>query len=255
MKHILIALLTTTFLAAEIPSMPMADNHKIGVQNTILAKVNGTSISMIDVKKKMDLVFHQHYPHLMNSNQARFQFYEASWRHVLMEMIDNELILADAADKEVKLTDAEVREEIENRFGPNVMTTLDKIGVTYDEAWKMVRNELIVRRMTWWFIHSKAMAKVTPQEIRQAYRLHLKENPPYCDWKYRVLTIRGENLNAISEELYQQVLALGQSPESIQSLLQEFEKSHPGVSITLSTEYQAKDAELAETHRAALQDL
>ena len=69
----------------------------------------------------------------------------------MMEMIDGELILADAADKEIKLTDGEVREEIERRFGPSVSVTLDKIGLTQEEAWRLVKNEMIVQRMNWWF--------------------------------------------------------------------------------------------------------
>jgi hypothetical protein len=250
-----LALLALNTLTAAVPMMDVTDNHKIGVQNSILAKVNGTTISMMDVKKKMDLLFHQNYPHLLNSSQARFQFYETSWRHVMMEMIDQELILADAADKEIKLADAEVREEIENRFGPNVMTTLDKIGISYEETWKLIKNELIVRRMTWWFIHSKAMSKVTPQEIRQSYRLYLKEHPAYSEWTYRVLTIRGDAPAPASEELYNQIRPLGQSPESIEALLREFEAAHSGISISLSTEYQAKDIELSESHKSALASL
>ncbi len=250
-----ITILSAGLMAAEPPLVNMSDGYKIGVQNSILAKVNGTSISMMDVKKKMDLLFHQNYPNLVNSGQARYQFYEASWRHVFKEMVDNELILADAADKEIKLTDAEVREEMENRFGPNVISTLEQIGVSYDDAWKMVRNEMIVRRMTWWFIHSKAYAKVTPQDIRQAYRQHLAEHPPYTDWRYRMLTLRGEGLEAASIELHQKLLDFNQSPESIRELLDEFQASYPQVSIVLSNELYAKDDDLSEAHRSTLKDM
>ena len=76
---------------------------KIAVQNSILTKVNGKTISMMDVKKKMDMAFHQNYPHLTHSNPARVQFYEVAWKKTLMDMIDNELILSDATDKEINL--------------------------------------------------------------------------------------------------------------------------------------------------------
>ena len=114
MRYITLCLLVSSSLFAQFTMTGQPNAQKIAVQNSILAKVNGTTISMIDVKKKMDLIFHQHYAHLADSTQAKFQFYETSWRRVLSEMIDNELILADAADKEVKLTDGELREEIES---------------------------------------------------------------------------------------------------------------------------------------------
>jgi len=251
MRYAISFLLAFSALSAEVPNF--SDNHKIGVQNTILAKVNGTTISMMDVKKKMDLAFHHNYPHLAGSSQARFQFYETSWRQVLMEMIDHELMLADAADREIKLADAEVREEIENRFGPNVMQTIDQIGLTYDEVWRLVKNELIVRRMSWWFIHSKAFTAVTPQDIRQAYRLHLKEHPAYTEWKYRVLTIRGDKPSEAATQLCQVVQS--QSPESLTDALKQFEAAHPKVQVSLSNEYSAADSELSESHHSALSAL
>lgn len=248
----LLCLFTLSTLCAELPVVDYADNHKIGTQNSILAKVNGTTISMLDVKKKLDLAFHQFYPNLRESNEARFQFYQTSWRSLLMEMIDNELILADAMDKEVKTTDAEVREELENRFGPNVMTTLDRVGITYEEAWTLIKNEIIVRKMTWWFIHSKAISGVTPQEIRQAYRLYLKEHPSYTTWKYRVITIRGEDPKTVAQEFYEKILS---SSESLENVLKEFEKNRPNCPVSLSNEYTSSDAELAHSHREALSSL
>ena len=29
-------------------------------------------------------------------------------------------------------------------FGPNIIANLDKIGLTYNEAWTMVRNDIIM---------------------------------------------------------------------------------------------------------------
>ncbi len=243
--------LATSLLHAEAPAFP--DNHAIGVQNAILAKVNGSTISMMDVKKKMDVLFHQQYPHLAESNQARFQFYQASWKHIFNEMVDQELILADAADKEVKVTDAEVREEVEKRFGPQVMATLDRIGVTHEEAWKLVKNDLIVQRMNWWFIHSKAVTAVAPQDIRQAYRVHLQEHPAYVEWKYRVLTIRGEKSSVVAEAIYPQMQS--RVPETLDELIAQWSKQYPGTSISLSSEFAANETSLSESHRSALSTL
>ncbi len=254
MRTAIAFLLLSSAVFAQMPLAPYTDAQKIGVQNSILAKVNGTTISVMDVKKRMDLLFHQNYPQLAGSNQARFQFYEASWRRLLNELIDNELILADATDREIKLTDAEVREEIENRFGPNVMSTIDQIGLTYDETWKMIRKEMIVQRMSWWFIQAKALAKVTPQDIRQRYRLYAKEHPACTEWKYKVLTIRGDD-GTVSKALHDEITEKHLSIEELPTLLTTFEQSHPGCSFSLSTEFDLKDAELSEAHRSALAPL
>lgn len=258
MKTLVLSLLASSLLlAADKPAAPFGqyqDNQKVAVQNAILAKVNGNTISMMDVKKKMDLMFHQNYPQFANSAQARLQFYEASWRHVVMDLVDHELIIADALDKEIKLTDAEVRENMEERFGPNVMQTLDKIGFSYDEAWKMVKNEMIVQRMSWWFIHAKATAEVTPQDIRQAYRLYLEKNPAYAEWKYRVVTIRVDQPNdALADKVQQFLSEAGKDPVALESELKKFDTK--GISVAVSNEFVAKTHELSETHKASLADL
>lgn len=253
-KILLPLLLVSSSLTANLPMIDLAPDAKIGVQNTILTKVHGTSISVMDVKKKLDFLFHQNYPQLVHSNQARYQFYEAGWRNVLTEMIDQELILADAEDKEVKLTDGEIREEMERRFGPNVMSTLDQVGLTYEEALKLVKNEMLVRRMSWWFIQSRAMQSVTPQDIRQGYQNYLKEHPPYQEWTYRVISIRSDRPQEdLAKKVFHFLQESQQSPESLASALKEFET--PTASIQLSTEYVATDQNLSEAHKQVLSTL
>lgn len=254
MKTIFPLLFATTALTAAPMAPDFSQNQKIAMQNSILTKVNGKTISMMDVKKKMDMVFYQNYPQFADSNQARAQFYETSWRHFLRDMIDNELIIADATDKEIKITDGEIREVMEERFGPNVMQTLDKIGLTYDETWKMVKNELIVQRMSWWFIQSKAVGSVTPQDIRQAYRLYLKENPAYSEWKYRVVSIRVDEANEeLAEKIYQLLSQSGKAPEELSEELKNLET--PGATIAISNEFVAKTQELSDIHKASLSSL
>lgn len=244
MKKYFLALLAVVPLFAELS---FSGEPKIGVQNSILTQVNGTVISVIDLKKKMDVLFHQHYPHLEQSDQARFQFYEASWRHVLSEMIDHQLILADAQDKEVKLTDGEIREALEAKFGPNTMITLDRIGLSYSDAWKMVKDELLVQRMSWWFIHSRALSRVTPQEIRQAFRFYVKENPAYQEWRYRVISVRGDNPQPLIEKVIARLEEGSGSFETLSADLAALDAN-----IQVSSEYAAADADLSASHKEAL---
>jgi hypothetical protein len=248
MRSILFASLVSFALFAQVP--PGMEGGKVAVQNSILAKVDKTTISMMDVKKKLDLFFHQNYPQLATSPQARLQFYETSWRSALLQMIDNELILADAKDKEIKLTDGEVREELESRFGPNVLSTLDKIGVTYDEAWKMIRNDIIVQRMSWWFIQSKALQAVAPQDIRQAYKNYLVKHPSYTELKYRVVSVRSENPESAAAAIHEFLIHQTASPDSLLSKLQEIDPT-----VQVSAEYTAKDTEISDSHKASLSPL
>lgn len=249
-RHFLLCFLATSFAFADMDLYQ--HEPKISVDNNVLTKVNETTISVLDLVKKMDLALHQNYPQHADIPQARFQFYSANWRPVLMEMINTELILSDAKDKEVKLTDGDVREEMESRFGPNVLDTLEKIGLTYDDAWKMVKNELTVQRMMWFFVHSKAIQSVTPQAIRDSYRNYLIENPAYQEWAYRVISIRADSHEAeYAQEIHQLLLNEKQSPESALSL-QNWEKEHPDCKIQISSEYNAKDTEVSEAHRTAV---
>lgn len=231
---------------------PMAKEPKIAVQNSILTQVNGRTISMMDVKKQMDVHFHQNYPHLADSAQARCQFYEMSWRRFYMDMVDHELIIADALDKEIKLTDGEIRESLEQRFGPHIMQTLDKLHLTYDEAWKMVKDDMIVQRMSWWFIHSRALGNVTPDHIRQAYRSYLNEHPAHTEWTYRVITLRTEDLSQ-AEAFHTWLLKEKPSPDALLDLLKTQET--PDVSVSLSNELSGKSGELSDSHREALHPL
>lgn len=91
------------------------------IHNRILATINGKTFSVMDVVKKMDVYLAQNFPEYLESTVQRFQFYSNNWRRILSQMIDNELILADAEKLKIKIPDAEVREKIYERFGPNVM--------------------------------------------------------------------------------------------------------------------------------------
>src|SRR5262245_20569039 len=103
------------------------------VKNRVLMKLNGKSITVMDVVRKMDLLFYRQFPDLAASSVARYQFYMAGWRTILEAVIDDQLILADAEEKKVEVTDGEVREELEQLFGPDTVLNLDKLGMSLDE--------------------------------------------------------------------------------------------------------------------------
>jgi len=195
---------------------------QIIINNRPLAKINGKIISLIDVIKKMDLFLYEYDPNLKVSTSEKAQYYTARWNETLEDMICNELILLDAKQKEIEVSDGEVREELENRFGPNTMSNLDQVGLTYEEARDWIRNEIILRQMTWYKVHSKVLQTVTPQVIKEAYQAYLEKNPPVENWTYRVFSVRGKE-QKVCEDLAQKAYTLLKSKEkSLDEVIQDF---------------------------------
>ncbi|MDN3504746.1 MAG: hypothetical protein P0S95_04130 [Rhabdochlamydiaceae bacterium] len=178
---------------------PQNETHHIVLNNRPLAKVHGKTFSLIDVVKKMDLFIQTNYPKVYEDKMALFQFYQGNWQGQLNEMIENELILTDAELKEVELSEGDIRQEMNERYGPNIFAKLDSLNLTLEEAKEIVSNELIVRQMLWYRAYSKAKQQVTPETIKQAYVMHLDQFNANDSWKYEVLTVRGDDDNAAQE--------------------------------------------------------
>ncbi|MCB1213545.1 MAG: SurA N-terminal domain-containing protein [Chlamydiia bacterium] len=163
---------------------------KIEVNNRILANVQGKPITVIDVQKKMDLVFYRQFPQYANLPEARQQFYETNWRHVLNDLVDKELMLADAEENKITVNNGEVRKELEKIFGPNVIENLKKANLTYNDTWELIKGELIIRKLLGGRVHVKALRKITPKEIRAEYDRTLSNYYHPAEWTYSLITIR-----------------------------------------------------------------
>lgn len=253
MIYYLLVALIPILASAELNFAPQAPNE-IVVNNRILVRVLGKPISVIDVMKNMDLYISRNYPELIDSKAGRFQFYSQSWRDTLNQMIDNELMLADAESREVKVTDGEVREMVQDRFGPNIMGTLDRLGLTYDEAREMTHNEMIVQRMQWLRVYSKALQKVTSQEVKKGFTEYCKHNPPKEEWKYQMLTIRGETGSALSDQAYEMLLTQPDLNAVAEKLQAELPPDSP-ITISVSQDYAVEDKNLAQPVKEILSTL
>ena len=236
------------FLFAQLPPLTAPKSGpQISVHNSILVQINEKNISVVDVMKKMEIAFHQQYPHLANSAEARYQYYDTSWRRILREMVQQELVLTEAARREIEVTDGEVREEMESRFGPNIMRTLDQLNLPFEEAWDFVKNDLLFHRMTGYFVYMRALQGVTPQEIRKAYRLYLNDHPAYREWKYQVLSM--SNATPETMEKLHDFLAANNGPPEEKRLLETFP------SLQISAEYVTADTDLSESYQKTLSPL
>lgn len=208
----------------------------IFMNNRILATVNQKAISVLDVMKKMDLLFYKQYPQYTSSIPARFQFYQMHWKNVLQEFVDKELVLADAEDLKMPLTNGEIRQEMETLFGPNIIHNLDKVGLTYQEAWKMVEEDIRLRRMIYYRANTQALRKITPSVIYQAYEEYAKKNIRPETWEYRVLTIRHPQTDMGAKAGEQALIWLAEKNHTLEEIskLLEGSKEYPDMKVTLS---------------------
>jgi len=256
----LIFLFSSSLIISNPPPVPSAqETGHILVNNRILAKVGDRTLSVIDVMKKMDMLLMQGYPDLVHSLPARYQFYSSQWRSTLKQMVHTELMLADAESIELKVTDADVRETMLNKFGPHVMATLDTLNLSYEEAREMIHAELVMQRMTWYRVHSKALQKVHSQDIKSAYLAFCANHPPLEEWKYQVFSVRS-TLKEVGAKVAQKAHTLltekHQALQDVASLLQEpTPPTEESVSVAVSQEYTANEKTLSAAHKEVLENL
>lgn len=227
------------------------DPLRIVANNRVLASVNGNPITVIDLMKRMDILFLKQFPEYTQSAKARYQFYLANWKRTLGELIDKELILADAKEMKMEVSGGDVRQEMEDMFGPNIILNLDKIGISLDEATKIVSGDILIRRMMYLKVTAKAMGKVTPLAIRNQYDEWAKENTRPAKYRYRMITIREpstEKAERTAETIYGALNGISYS-----ELAEKFTPFKG--SATLSEEFSHTEKEIAPQNLSLLATL
>lgn len=233
------------------------DSTKMIVNNRVLAKVNGKPITLVDTMKKMDILFYRDYPQYTSSIKARFQFYQANWKSILSDLIDKELIIGDAEENKLPLNNGDVRQEMEDLFGPNIIGNLDRAGLTFDEAFKIVQGDIKLKRMVYVRVNNPAMRKVSPKSVRAAYEKFAEENILPPKWEYQTVTIRADdpvksaNVANHVHQLLKEGVALNNLVEKLKSarLLPE------QVQVNLSEVYQQTDKEMSEANKKIITTL
>lgn len=238
-------------LNALAPSAP----HLV-INNRPLIKVNGKVISLIDVIKKMDMIIHEHFPEVSSSVVSLYQFYNNQWKHILEDMVFNELMILDAEQKEIKVSEGDVREEMERRFGPNIITTLSRLKLQYDEVKQIVHDEIVVRRIQSLKVYSKVQLTVTPEIIKNAYLTYQKNNPPKEEWCYQVLSVRGSDKKNCLSKIKELSSKLTLENKKLSEIATEdsSEKSND-LTINVSKEFVVNGANISEQHKKVLETL
>lgn len=235
---------------------PNDEDYEILVNNRVLTTIHKNPITVMDVMKQMDLVFYNQYPQYSSSKIARHQFYNMQWKQYLSNIIDKELILADAEQSKIEVTNGDIRKEIEMSFGPNVIENLDKVGLTMEEAWDMVRSEILVRRIMMAKVNMKAMSKASPQHIREAYSEYAEDHVLPEKWVYRVVTIRDKD-PVHGAEVAQNVMEhLKEQQVDFEQLKATLAEDPPeGATITVSDEFESPSEEISSNYKQVLATL
>lgn len=187
--------------------------YEVIMHNRPLAKINGKIFSVMDVKKKMDLFLHEHHEETFASPLLVYQFYAQNWRPTLQEMIDGELIKMEAEVYKINISDGDIRQEMDKRFGPNVVKRLDELKLSYDDAKELIRDDIIVRNMSWYRIWAKTLQEVTPETVKSGYEKYLASLPLKDNWTYKIATLRGtdESDEATVTKVYSVLLQEGEN--------------------------------------------
>lgn len=233
----------------------LEEKRTIGVNNRILAKIHGKVISVLDVQKKLDVLFYRRFPEYASAPSMRYQFYMINWRPILNDLIDKELILADATESKIEITKGDVRQEMETLFGPNIIVNLDKVGLSFEEAREMIEGDLIIRRMMMLRVNVKAHSSVGPGDIRKAYLKYIETHNKPTEWVYQVITVRHPNpeKGLASANILRNVLAGKQTTiDELASNYQLIEAIDPETKVTFSEEFKQTEKEISDAYKEIL---
>jgi hypothetical protein len=208
----------------------------IVVENRVLATVRDEVITVVDVVKKLDMVFHQQFPEYRQMPEARYEFYRAHWRKVLEELVNRQLIVSFAEEKQFGVTNGDVREELEEMFGPNVMMSLYEEGLSIHEVHEMMKADILLRRALSFYVQSPVIASITPELLREAYRARLEELRQKKGWLWRAVTIKskkGDCPKDVADTVWKRLERNHQKVEEIVSSLPE------GIEVTVSQPFRS----------------
>lgn len=231
-----------------VPSF-LLGNLSYQIHNRPLAKVEDRVITLMDLVKQMDSYLYTN--RLTPSAEERVQFYKNNWKYVLDQCVDSELMLLIAKERELTVSEGDVREEMFRRYGSNMQTTLAELKLSYLEAKEMVEHEMIVEQVQGYNIQAKAMQEVTPQEVKNAYFAYLLSHPATKEWTYQVLSITGDDPEISSQgatKAYELLHDKNLSPLEVKESLAQETK----LNISLSQEYTSEEKKLSESHKSIL---
>lgn len=264
MKKFLLCLIALSPLVAnpmqnhQLSMMPSQEESlEIIIQNRPLAKIHGKTISVMDVKKRMDRFLIEHNKEAFEHPGSLFQFYVHSWKQTLQDLINNELMLMEAEELKFNIADGDVHQEMERTYAPNLIEKIEELGLSYADAKQLTYENIVVQSLSWYKIWSQAFQKVTPELLRGAYLGYISTLPNGDKWTYRTLTIRGSD-EAACETLATKIKTqmTGDAPMELEAIVEANKENLPeGVTLSISSDLSLTSHELSQAHLSILKSL
>ncbi len=239
------------FLCGGIEAAP-APRYGVIVDNKVLATVRGQVITVVDVMKKLDMIFYQQFPQYRGSSEARFEFYRTNWRRVLEELVDRHLIVVMAEEKGFQITNGDIRQELEEMFGPNVMMNLYEAGLSMHEVHEMMKADILLRRVLSFYVRNPVFASITPEVVKQAYTEKSKELKGQASWVWRSVTIRAKEKDCPQEVASKVWIWLEKEHLPLEAVTS---KLPSGIELVVSQPFHSEKKELAPNLRTVFQSL
>lgn len=240
-------------LSAADPAASSALNVRIN--NRVLAKINDSAITVLDLAKQLE----GHLRHRMSDQtidaKTRLQFYNTYWTQVLRDRIDRELILLDAQERGLSTSRGEIREEMDQLFGPDINSSLQKINLTFDAAFESVKREITVRRMLLYRAHIPAQGAIGPDQVRKTYAEFANSHHQNNRWIYRIISVTDgdeEKSIAAAQRIYNLALPCDDWDNAYKAI-----NSDPQAALKaqISDIYTQRDIDLSDPYRLVLQSL
>jgi hypothetical protein len=243
------SLICSLSVFGDVSSTPRSS---IVVENRVLATVRDQVITVIDVMKKLDLIFYQQFPQYRGMPEARYEFYRSNWRKVFEELVDRQLIHSLAEEKQFTVTNGDIREELEEAFGPNVMMNLYEEGLSMHEVHEMMKADILLRRIISFYVHTPVMSLITPEVLRAAYQTKIEELKGRKGFIWRSVTIRAKGKDCPKEEANKIWKLLEKDRQSIESI----ESTRPeGIECTVSQPFKSEQREVSPVVLKTLEKL
>lgn len=252
MIRLLALLASVVFSTALSGESPPSRRTSIVVENRVLATVRDQVITVMDVVKKLDMVFCQQFPQYRSVPEARYEFYRSNWRKVLEELVDRQLIISMAEEKQFTVTNGDIREELEEVFGPNVMMSLYEEGLSMHEVQEMMKADILLRRIISFYVHSPVMHAITPEVLRIAYQKRIEELKGREGWVWRSVTVKAKGTDCPKEEADKIWKQLEKERRPIEAVLSSLPDT---IECVISSPFRSEYNEVSPTVRDVLETL
>lgn len=229
-----------------------SQRYGVIVDNRVVATVRGQVITVIDVMKKLDMIFYQQFPQYRGSSEARFEFYRTNWRRVLDELVDRQLILVMAEERGFQISNGDIRQELEEMFGPNVMMNLYEAGLSLHEVYEMMKADILLRRILSFYVRGPVLASITPEVLKIAYSERSNDLKRQESWIWRTVTVRSLEKDCAKEVADAAWKLLEQDHLSIEVVQSKLPK---GVELVVSDPFHSEKKDLAPHLRTLLDSL